>query len=37
VGAAAVHGILSRWRRDLNGGTGGAEPREQRPLATMSG
>jgi uncharacterized membrane protein YvlD (DUF360 family) len=37
VGAAAVHGILSRWRRDLNGGAGGAEPREQRPLATMSG
>jgi uncharacterized membrane protein YvlD (DUF360 family) len=37
VGAAAVHGILSRWRRDLNGGTGGAETREQLPLATMSG
>jgi uncharacterized membrane protein YvlD (DUF360 family) len=37
VGAAAVHGILSRWRRELNGGTGGAEPREQRPLATTSG
>jgi uncharacterized membrane protein YvlD (DUF360 family) len=37
VGAAAVHGILSGWRRDLNGGAGGAEPRKERPLATTSG
>ena len=38
VGAAAVHGILSGWRRDLNGGAGGAESREERrPLATTSG
>jgi uncharacterized membrane protein YvlD (DUF360 family) len=37
VGAAAVHGILSGWRRDLNGGAGGAESRERRPLATTSG
>jgi uncharacterized membrane protein YvlD (DUF360 family) len=37
VGAEAVHGILSRWRRDLNSGAGGAEPRERRPLATTSG
>ena len=37
VGAAAVHRILSGWRRDLNGGAGGAEPREERPLATTSG
>jgi hypothetical protein len=36
VGAAAVHGILSGWRRDLNGDSG-AEPREERPLATTSG
>jgi uncharacterized membrane protein YvlD (DUF360 family) len=35
VGAAAVHGILSAWRRDLNGSNG--EPREERPLATTSG
>jgi hypothetical protein len=37
VGAAAVHGILAEWRRDLNSGAGGAEPREERPLATTSG
>jgi hypothetical protein len=36
VGAAAVHGILSGWRRDLNGGAVGSEPREERPLATTS-
>jgi uncharacterized membrane protein YvlD (DUF360 family) len=34
VGAAAVHGILSGWRRDLNGR--GAQPREERPLATTA-
>ena len=37
VGAAAVHGILSEWRRELNGGTGSVETREQRPLATTPG
>ena len=37
VGAAAVHGILSQWRRELNGADVGAEPRDQRRLATTSG
>jgi uncharacterized membrane protein YvlD (DUF360 family) len=36
VGAAAVHGILSGWRHDLNSGARGAQPREERPLATTA-
>ncbi len=37
VGAAAVHGILRQWRRELNGVATGVEPSDQRPLATTSG
>jgi len=36
VGAAAVHGVLAGWRRELNGGAGALEPQEQRPLETTA-
>ena len=36
VGAAAVHGILSGWRRELNDGAGAIEPQELRPLETTA-
>jgi uncharacterized membrane protein YvlD (DUF360 family) len=36
VGAAAVHGVLAGWRRELNGGAGALEPQERRPLETTA-
>ena len=37
VGAAAVHAILSRWRRTLNSNAGPVGSPEEKPLATTMG
>jgi uncharacterized membrane protein YvlD (DUF360 family) len=36
VGAAAVHTVLSGWRRELNKGAAAVEPQEARPLETTA-
>jgi uncharacterized membrane protein YvlD (DUF360 family) len=36
VGAAAVHTVLSGWRRELNDGAGAVEPQEARSLETTA-
>jgi len=36
VGAAAVHTVLSGWRRELNEGAAAVEPQEARPLETTA-